>query len=67
MAMSPEELARFQSAWGEGRVITAPALLPEPDQLAALVECMRTSAQETLEALRRRGFVIARATTEEHR
>lgn len=42
-------------------------LLPEPDQLAALVACMRTSAQETLEALRRRGFVIARVATEEGR
>ena len=56
-----------QAAWGEGRVVTAATLLPDDAQLAALVECMRTSAQETLEALRRRGFVIARVATEGER
>ena len=35
-------------------------VLGADEQVAALVECMRTSAQETVEALARRGFAIVR-------
>lgn len=39
-------------------------LLVEEEQVAALVECMRTSAQETVEALARRGYAIIRVNDE---
>jgi hypothetical protein len=48
-------------ACAAGRIPCAETIVPPPpDELSVMIECMRTSAQDTLDALHRRGWKITR-------